>query len=245
MQYLLRRKIVLIYVIILGALCPTSLFAQLRTELNLQDHDDKPFHFGINLGMNRSHYSFEHHPRFLQYDSVLVVESVNSTGINLAWLVNMRLGNHFDLRTYPLNLVFTEKAFEYTLKYPDRFQTEDSITLKKVQGITLAFPVQIKFSSDRINNLKVYMMAGGKLEYDFAANKGDKNAGNLIKLNKIDYGIEAGIGFHFYFPYFVLSPELKLGWGFKNVHSRDPDLKFSNTIDRINSRTLTFSLTVE
>jgi hypothetical protein len=105
--------------------------------------------------------------------------------------------------------------------------------------------VQIKFSSDRINNLKVYMMAGGKLEYDFAANKGDKNAGNLIKLNKIDYGIEAGIGFHFYFPYFVLSPELKLGWGFKNVHSRDPDLKFSNTIDRINSRTLTFSLTVE
>lgn len=89
------------------------------------------------------------------------------------------------------------------------------------------------------------MMAGGKVEYDFAATAGDKKAGNLIKLNKLDYGIEAGIGFHFYFPVFVLTPELKIGWGLKNVHSRDNDLKFSNVIDQINSRTLTFSLTVE
>ena len=73
----------------------------------------------------------------------------------------------------------------------------------------------------------------------------DKKAERLIKLNKLDYGIDAGIGFHFYFPVFVLTPELKLGWGMKNVHSRDPNLKFSNVIDKINSRTLTLSLTVE
>jgi hypothetical protein len=42
-----------------------------------------------------------------------------------------------------------------------------------------------------------------------------------------------------------LSPELKMGWGLRNVHSRDPDLKFSNVIDRINSRTISFSLIIE
>lgn len=214
-------------------------------DINLPDHDNKPFHFGISIGTNRSHYSFTHHPRFLQNDSVLVVEGVNSSGIQLAWLVNMRLSNHFDLRTYPLNLIFTEKAFQYNLKYADRFLNEDSVTLKKVQSITMALPLQIKFSSDRIKNFKVYTLAGGKIEYDFAATAGTKNSGNLIKLNKLDYGIEGGIGFHFYFQYFVLSPELKFGWGLKNLHARDADLKYSSTIDKINSRIFTFSLTVE
>ena len=224
---------------------PTIAFTQRFENLNLLDHDEKNFHFGINVGVNRSHYSFTHHPRFLEYDSVMVVESINSTGINLAWLVNKRLSNHFDLRTYPLNLTFTEKAFQYHLKYPDKPAGEDSVGIRKIQGITLALPLQLKFSSDRINNFKVYMLAGGKVEYDLAANKGAKNAEQLMKLKKFDYGIEAGIGFHLYFPVFVLTPEIKLGWGLNDMHVRDTDLKYSNVIDKINARTISFTLTVE
>lgn len=247
MQYLLRNKI--IHIILISLVLPSVAFTQMRgdAELNLPEHDNQKFHFGINIGVNRAHYSFTFNPLFISAanDSISTVESINSTGINLAWLVNMRLSNHFDIRTYPLDLIFTEKAFQYILRKPDRILDEDSITIKKIQGITLALPLQLKFTSDRINNFKVYMMAGGRVEYDFAANAGDKKAERLIKLNKLDYGIDAGIGFHFYFPVFVLTPEIKLGWGLKNVHSRDPNLKFSNVIDKINSRTLTLSLTVE
>lgn len=243
MLHLCRNKIIAISILMI--LIFNDAFAQRNVELNLPDHDEKPFHFGISLGGNRSYYHFTFNPLFLERDSVQVVESIQSTGINLAWLVNLHITNHLDIRTYPLNLVFTEKAFQYRLKYPDRFAKEDSLTTRKIQGITLAFPLQLKFSSDRINNFKVYMMGGGKLEYDFAANAGEKNAEKLMKLNKLDYGIEAGIGFHLYFPVFVLSPELKLGWGLKNVHSRDENLKFSNVIDQIKSRTLTLSLIIE
>lgn len=244
MQHLLRGKIV--YAVLLVLLWPVAGSAQLSAgDINLPDHDEKKFHFGISLGTNRSHYAFSHHPIFRQRDSVLAIESLNSSGIQLGWLVNMRLGNHFDLRTYPLNLIFTEKAFQYSLRYPDQFANEQATTLRKVQSITMALPLHIKFSSDRINNFKVYMIGGGKIEYDFAANKGAKNAEKLIKLNSVDYGLEAGIGFHFYFPYFVLSPELKFGYGLRNLHARDPDLKFSNTIDQINSRVFTFTLIVE
>lgn len=241
MQYLLWRKIKLCVALMV---CSLGLMAQLP-ELNLLDHDEKPFHFGINIGINRAHYNFTRHPRFLEYDSINVIESINSTGLNLAWLVNMRLGEHFDVRTYPLNLVFTEKAFQYRVKYPNKVLGEDSTMIKKLQGITLALPLQIKFTSDRINNLKVYMFAGGKIEYDLAATKGERKAEDLIKLNKIDYGIEGGIGFHIYFPFFVLSPELKASWGFSNVHARDADYKFSNVLDRINSRSITLSFTIE
>lgn len=241
------------YSLLLFLLVPFGAFAQLNSdlELNLPDHDSRLIHFGINVGANRAHYSFTHHPRFLQLpnggvnDTITVVESVNSTGINLAWLVNLNLSEHFDIRTYPLDLVFTEKAFQYHLSYPNKVLGEDSITTKKVQGITLALPLQLKFSSDRIANFKVYMMAGGKIEYDLAANKASKNNADLIKLKSLDYGIETGIGFHLYFPVFVLTPELKVGFGLNNVHNRDPDLKYSNVIDKVNSRTITFSLTVE
>ena len=221
-------------------------FAQRRDDpFNLPDHDDKSYHFGINLGMNKSHFNFTHHPVFIGQDSIMSVESINSTGINLAWLVNMHLNNHFDLRTYPLNLTFSEKAFEYSLSHPDLPGGETPITIKKVQSITISLPFQVKFSSDRIDNMKVYTIAGAKFDYDLASNAGKKNGDELIKLQKFDYSIEGGIGFHLYFPYFVLSPELKVSWGLANLHSRSETLKYSYVIDKIYSRMIQFSLTVE
>ncbi len=243
MQHLLRRKITFIGVALLFCYLPG--FSQFRDRINQEDHDLKRVRFGINLGFNRSHFSFTHHPVFLAQDSVMAIESVNSSGINLAWLVNLRVSDHFDLRTFPVNLTFTEKAFDYTLKYPDRPGGEDTLTQKKVQSITLTLPLQVKFSSDRINNFKVYMMGGFKAEYDLASNAGARKAENLIKLKRLDYGVEAGLGFHFYFPMFVLTPEVKMGWGLGNLHARDENLKFSSNIGQINSRIISFSLTVE
>jgi hypothetical protein len=214
--------------------------AQSDNGTNQENHDDKPYHFGINIGYNKSHFNFTHHPRFLQYDSIMDVESVNNPGINLAWLVNVRMSNHFDIRLHPLDLTFSEKAFIYSQKYD-----EDSLVTKKVQSITLSFPVHIAFSSDRINNFKVYTIAGGKFDYDLASNAGASKAEDLIKLNRSDLSVELGLGFHIYFPYFVLSPEIKLSSGLTNLHARDPNLKYSNVIDKINSRMITFSLTVE
>lgn len=243
MQHLLRNKI--IYLNIVFSLLPFLGQAQLRNELNQLEHDDDRFHFGINLGVNRSHYNILHSTKFLQFDSVNVIESINSTGINLAGLVNLRLSNHFNIRTYPINLIFTEKAFQYILKSPDKPRGEDTLTTKKVQGITLAFPVQLKFTSDRIANLKVFMMAGARVDYDLAANAGKKTNEDVITLQKLDYAAEAGIGFHIYFPVFVLTPELRVSYGLRNVLSPNNSLKYSNTIDKINSRSISFSLTVE
>ncbi|MEO8568123.1 MAG: outer membrane beta-barrel protein [Ginsengibacter sp.] len=238
MHHLLRRKIILL--VLSFVFCSTASMAQLDNVVNQEEHDDKPYHFGINLGYNKSHFSFTHHPEFLQRDTIMDVESINSTGINLAWLVNIRMSEHFDLRLHPLDLTFSEKAFLYTENY-----TPDTMVTKKVQSITLSFPVHIKFSSDRIKNFKVYTIAGAKFDYDLASNAGARKAEDLIKLKRSDLSVEVGMGFHIYFPYFVLSPEIKLSSGLANLHARDPDLRYSNVIDKINSKMITFSLTVE
>ncbi|MBA2561463.1 MAG: outer membrane beta-barrel protein [Chitinophagaceae bacterium] len=239
MQYLLRKKIIILFIGVV--LCGSSAFGQLREGINLPDHDNKLYHFGINLGFNKSHFLFNHHPVFLQRDTITTVESVNSSGVNLAWLVNLRMGNHFDLRLHPLDLTFSEKAFLYT----EKFTNDTNLVVKKVQSITLSFPVHIKFSSDRINNFKVYTIGGAKFDYDMASTAGARKAEDLIKLNRKDLSVELGLGFHFYFPVFVLTPEIKLSSGLLNLHSRDESLRYSNVIDKINSKMITFSLTVE
>jgi len=241
MQYLLRNKIIAFCIGTLFLL-PNITQGQRYLDLNMLDHDEKKFHFGIKLGANKSFYHFYNSNNLLEFKDILSVQSIQNTGINLGWLVNMRLSDFFDLRTYPIDLIFTEKSFLYTLK-------NNTDTLKKIQGITLALPLQVKFCSERIDNIKVYLMAGGKMEYDFAANS-NSNSGKLserqqVKLKKMDYGIEAGIGFHFYFPVFVLTPEIKASWGLRDMHIRDNDLKYSNVIDRISSRVYSISLVIE
>ena len=55
MQHLLRRKIKILGFAIF--FLPLAGVSQLREKINLPDHDEKFIRFGINLGMNRSHFS--------------------------------------------------------------------------------------------------------------------------------------------------------------------------------------------
>ncbi len=211
-------------------------------ELNLYDHDSKPYYFGITLGVNLARFQPEMHSRFLQHDSVYVAEPTNSGGLTLGLLATGRLSNRFQLRFNP-QLMFIERNIYYKLKHPD-FDNQTEIT-KKVESVTVSFPVQIKFQSDRIDNFRVYMMTGIKGEIDLASNARAKRAEELIKINKYDYGVELGLGFNFYFPSFILSPEIKVSNGLNNIHSRDENLKFSNVFDKIFSRMIVFSIHIE
>jgi len=98
---------------------------------------------------------------------------------------------------------------------------------------------------DRIGNFRVYILGGGKYDYDLASNSQRRQAEDLVKLVKGSFGYEAGFGFNFYFPSFIFSPEIKISNTFRNVHSRDPYLLYSNVIDRMQARMILFSIHLE
>ena len=214
-------------------------------ELNLPDHDEKRYYLGIALIYNNSRFQLEQHPKFLNSDTVLSINPLNTGGFGLAGIHTYRLSNRFELRAIFPQLLFSYKNLTYNLKYPNWTMEEDSIMTKRVESILLGFPVHLKFRSDRIGNFRVYMFAGGKFEYDLASNSTARRAEDLVKLKKFDLGVEVGIGFNFYFPVFILSPEIKFSNGINNIHSRDENLKFSNTIDKLNSKMIVFSLIFE
>ena len=89
------------------------------------------------------------------------------------------------------------------------------------------------------------MLGGGKVDFDLASNARARKAEELVKIEKLDYGIEGGVGFNFYFKSFIFSPEIKISNGLKNIHSRDVNLKYSSVLDRIQSRMIVFSIHLE
>ena len=210
--------------------------------LFLEDHDVKPYYFGITLAASQARFHTERHPYFLDQDSVLVAEPLKSGGFALGLLATAQLSNRFEVRLNPL-LMFEERNLSYKLKYADRDLGTDVI--KKVESVIVTFPLQLKFRSDRIGNFRVYLLGGGKLDFDLASNAQARKADDLIKIKKLDYGVEGGLGFNFYVPSFILSPEIKFSNGLGNIHSRDEQLKYSSVLDRIQSRMIVFAIHLE
>ncbi len=217
--------------------------AQLRDDLNLPDNDDKFYHLGIALIANTSHFQVGAHPSFLQQDSILSVNPLNTGGFGLAGMHTLRISDHFQFRVVFPQLLFSYKNLKYNILSASTGKQLE--VTKQVESILLGFPVQIKFLSDRIDNFRVYMVGGVNYQYDLASNASARKAQDLVKLKPYDFSIEAGIGFQFYFPVFILSPEIKISDGLINIHDRDPNLIYSSTIDKLNSRMIVFSLIFE
>jgi len=217
--------------------------AQFRDNLNLPDHDSKFYHLGIALIYNNSHFQVSAHPQFLQGDTILSINPENTGGFGLAGMHTLKISPHFEFRVVFPQLMFSYKNLTYTTKSPSGVIT--TLDTKKVESILLGFPVHLKFLSDRINNFRVYMFGGINYQYDLASNATARKAQDLVKLKPYDFSVEAGIGFQFFFPVFILSPELKISNGLINEHSRDPNLIYSSTIDKLNSRMIVFSLIFE
>lgn len=215
--------------------------AQRERELYLYDHDTKPYYFGITLGVNTARFHPQMHSRFLQYDSVMTAEPTNSGGFALGLLATGRLSDRFQVRFNP-QLLFFSRSIAYKLKYPVLGEKDAT---KIVESVSVTFPFQVKFQSDRIGNFRVYMLGGFKADIDLASNARAKKADDLIKIKKFDYGPELGLGFNFFFQSFILSPEIKVSNGIPNIHSRDKNLIYSNVFDKIQSRMVVFSIHIE
>jgi hypothetical protein len=61
----------------------------------------------------------------------------------------------------------------------------------------------------------------------------------------MDISTEVGFGLEFYYPNFILAPEIKIGQGLLNEHFPDKTIFLSNMVDRMNTRMITFSLQIQ
>jgi len=239
----MKRGIIRTILFLFSLLAAAAADAQLRDQLNLPDHDSKPFYLGIGFMYEQSHFQVSAHPKFLQSDSVLYVNPLNSGGFGVSGMFTFHVADHWEFRLAFPEFIFASNSLSYHVTFPPAGET--NLATKQIQSLLLGFPAHVKFLSDRINDFRVYMLGGINYQYDLASNSSARKAQDLVKLNPSDFSVEAGIGFQFYFPVFILSPELKFSEGIKNVHDRDPNLQYSNVIDKLKTRMVVFSLIFE
>jgi hypothetical protein len=237
---LLRKQVALTAALLLVIISSSAQYV----ELNRPNHDEWEYYFGMTLAYVHSYlHPNGRHPVFLQNDSVLTAEPGSSGGIALGLQGTYRISQRFEARFNPQLIIGGSRFFTYTVTYPDN---AGQYTVDKTLPTTIvSFPFQVKFNSDRLNNFRVYMLAGIKYDIDLASSSKARNAEDLVKLKAADYGVEVGIGFNFYLPFVTVSPEIKFSSGLANIHSRDPNLKYSALFEKLETRMVTFSLHLE
>ena len=211
-------------------------FAQ-RRALNMPEHDEKKYYFGITFGLNFSQYRIKYTNSFVETDTFMRIQPRWTPGFNLGLMANLRLTSFIDLRFIP-SLSFAEKRMSFTM-------APDSTSDRSIESIYMHLPFQLKFKSDRIRNFRFYGMLGGKLDFDLAANARSRRTDEWLKVKPMDVGYELGVGFEFYYPNFIFSPEIKLSQGLNNQLFRDQSIQLTNAIDEINTRMFVISIHLE
>lgn len=229
--HLFRHKIVLIGIVLFG-------FGQVaNAQLNYLEYVNKKIYFGITMGVNISTYKYSHSDRFTYNDTILGVQNNRGPGFNLGIVTNLKLGKYFDLRFIPA-LSFADKSLDFRM-------AGDSIVNKNIESININFPISIRFKSQPIKDMRIYVLAGLKYNMDLASNAKARQAEDQIKIGRHDFSYEYGIGIQFFFPLFIFSPEIKISNGIYNVHSVNDNLIYSGVLDKLQTRTILISFHFE
>lgn len=243
-QYLLLRKVVLLLIVGFGL---STQYAKAQdVSMNNSGHDNKKFYFGITVGFNSSSYKITHDEWFIANDTITEITPLWKPGLQLGLMANMRLNSFIDVRTIP-SFVLREKSVRYRAKNVNN-PLRDTFITSALESVLFHWPFELKFKSDRQNNFRFYAILGGKIDYDFNSSVSKRRTEELLYVKPWDIGANAGLGFEFYFPNFILAPEIKLSQGLVNILDKTgegAEQATSKAIERLNTRMLILSLHIQ
>ncbi|WP_028907481.1 porin family protein [Xylanibacter ruminicola] len=191
---------------IIAALCiATSCVAQRRYVIQHKPYIDlRPMHFGIAVGMNLQDIEFK-------TDAPIVCDADRwNTGFSVGVLADMRLSDNLNLRIVP-TMHFGAKHL--TLLKLDETDTHGNprTETQDLKNTYLSVPIDLKFSAQRWNNIRPYILAG----VNGMVNLTNKSQ-EIVQLQRTDLMLEVGLGCDLYLPFFKLAPELKFCYGLGN-----------------------------
>ena len=223
MQRLLRRQIVFTLILLGFALASSG-------QRNYNYWDEKVINFGFLVGLNTSTFYTIESPNYVRNDSMMTILPSNIPGIQFGFVLpNFKMTRHLSLRFLP-GMTFAGREIQYS------FQDPRQDRIKKVNSVYVDLPVSLKLRSDLIaNSYRVYVTSGGRYSLDFASRAKVVDDFQQIKIVQPDILFDVGIGFEMYFPYFKLSPELRLSTGISNVLVREGH-QFSSALEQLRTR---------
>lgn len=237
--------------ILLLLMMTLSIMAQGRKVQNKPYIDLRPLHFGISIGMHMQDMETNNvGPQLIETGETRTVACDVDTwnpGFSVGVLADLRLGQHLSFRLTPTmhfgskHLVFRDFNDLNDAGLP-RESTQD------MKNTYISLPIDLKFSAERFNNYRPYIIAGAAPMLNLTGKDQD-----YIHLNRFDTMVEIGLGCDFYMPFFKLIPELKFCYSLANSLNKkhagelnDVNKRvFSNSIDATYSKMVVLTLYFE
>lgn len=218
---------------------------------NLPHYDQKPYHFGFSLGLNKMDFALQPISNLhdikrsgngvAEFDTLKSVLTRAENGFNIGIVSNLRLADQWDLRFIP-TLTFGDRNIIYSGKRNGAPITRT----QQLESTFIDFPLHLKYKSVRMVNTRAYVIGGLKYSHDLASteDKEDFEDEILASIRKNDFFYELGVGFDYYFYYFKFSTEIKASFGVRDMLKRENSM-FTNSIDRLNSKIIMISFLFE
>jgi hypothetical protein len=131
-------------------------------------------------------------------------------GFTVGVLSELRLNTYISVRVLPTMHFGVKHLTFHNLSELSETGKPKEMT-QNLKTIYLSTPIDIKYSSERFNNHRPYVMAGINPMMNLTGADQD-----YLKLKKYDCFVEVGMGCDFYLPFFKLIPELKFCYGLTN-----------------------------
>lgn len=182
--------------------------------LNRPYSDNRRWHLGFSVGLNTMDFSFHHNGFVTEQGQTWFMEQPSfSPGFCVNGLFSVRLNNYFSVRVTP-GMYFGNRVVRFLDTTGGQEEKQD------IKSAYLVLPVDLKFSSQRMHNIRPYMVAGVMPAFDVM-----KKKTAFLRTNSTDFMLSVGFGCDLYLPYFKLIPELKFCFGLSDALNHDrPDL---------------------
>lgn len=217
MRYISPRHIcaALLAAVALFVTAPTSYAAKLNDKIVNRPYSDmRRWHLGFSVGINTFDFNFHHNGFVTEEGNTWFMEQPSfSPGFCVNGLFNLRLNDYFSVRVTP-GIYFGNRLVRFKDTTSGEEQKQD------IKSAYLVAPIDLKFSSQRMRNIRPYMVAGVMPAFDVMKKRAD-----FLRTNTSDFFVSVGFGCDFYLPYFKLIPELKFCFGLTDAIQHDrPDL---------------------
>lgn len=191
-------------------ICSSTVIAQKKERVEyLPNEDKKQLHFGYYLGLNKKSFKIRLNDSQLALnagtDNLVSIEE--SFGFNVGLVVDYKLHDNINLRFEP-GLSSNTKTL--TFNNPDIPDT-DRDRIREVPGTYLRMPLLLKFSTNRLDNMRAFVIGGLSYDFNFSSNQDnvDDNFQGQFRMKKNNFMYEVGIGVDLYLYYFKFSPSIR------------------------------------
>lgn len=261
-KLMVKRSLIIFLLLVTGLISR----AQMWGIPNLTTFDDRKIHFGFTLGLNvldlgiQHYHTLDENPAFdanalgeIYPGFLSEIDSVNrqvradiatlTPGFTVGIVSNLRLSENLDLRFVP-GLSFGNRKLKYNVPLHD-MNSPGNGDEYSLRATYIDFPFYLKYKSKRIVNQRPYMLGGLAARVDISKSAAEE----LVRLRKMSFYAEAGMGWDMYLQFFRLSTELKYSFGLGNNLAAAPEFPqpgyFNQAFKNLSAHMLTLSFHFE